>query len=284
MIVPDYSRQFEHIDHAVTGSAVIGVIGAGGAGKLVEHLARCGIGEIWICDPDVVSATNLATQGYYLDQVGKPKVAALEENIRRVDPRVTIRAFAIRYQDLQPHDREDMWRRVSLMLAMTDHFETQMAINTDALTFGVDTIFAMMGDGLRQMEVTATFPDVVAEGGGCHACHIWPRVKAYRNGFKNKEVIPSHIVSADALNAQLEYIALSRLHLKASSSKPIAEIARRFSKSPCLLTQLDPTFWPENPASYGVLPPELGLFTTHLFSIDTPKEWTCEACGTVGTK
>src|SRR2546422_811940 len=40
MIVPDYSRQFEHIDHAVTGSAVIGVIGAGGAGKLVEHLAR----------------------------------------------------------------------------------------------------------------------------------------------------------------------------------------------------------------------------------------------------
>jgi hypothetical protein len=138
----------------------------------------------------------------------------------------------------------------------------------------------MMGEGLRQMEVTATFPEVVAEGGGCHACHIWPRVKAHRNGFHNKAVIPSHIVSADALNAQLGYIALSRLHLKAGSSKRIAEIARRFSKSPCLLTQLDPTFWPEHPGSYGAVPSELGLFTARLFSLDSPRGWVCEACGT----
>jgi hypothetical protein len=33
-----------------------------------------------------------------------------------------------------------MWRRVSLMLAMTDDFETQMAINADALAFGVDAL------------------------------------------------------------------------------------------------------------------------------------------------
>jgi hypothetical protein len=284
MLAPDYSRQIEHIDHAITNSAVLGVIGVGGAAKLVEHLVRCGVREVWICDPDTVSATNLATQGYYPDQVGMPKVEALEEILRRTEPGITVRAFAARYQDIVPQEREEMWRRVSLMMAMTDHFETQMAINSDALKFRVDTIFAMMGDGLRQMEITATFPEVVENGGGCHACHIWPRVKAYRNGFENKAVIPSHIVSADALNAQLEYLALSRLHLNAGSTRPIAEIARRFSASPCLLTQLDPTFWPENPDSYGSIAPEFGLFTTRLFAIDSPKGWICEACGTAGTK
>ena len=216
--------------------------------------------------------------------MGKPKVEALEEILRRVEPRITVRAFATRFQDIPPQARKEMWGRVSLMMAMTDHFETQMAINADALKFSVDTIFAMMGDGLRQMEITATFPEVVESGGGCHACHIWPRVKAYRNGFENKAMIPSHIVSADALNAQLEYLSLSRMHLKAGSTRPIAEIARQFSGSPCLLTQLDPTFWPENPGSYGLIPPEFGLFTTRLFAINSPKGWICEACGTAGAK
>lgn len=280
---PDFSRTAEHVDAAITAAAEITCIGCGGAATLIMNLARCGVAKFILIDPDVVSATNIATQNYFADQIGMPKPVALAANIRRINPHAEIETYCLRYEDLLRVEREALWQCSDIVLAMTDSHTVQMAINRDALAFDKPAIFAMMGIGLQQMEVTATFPEVVASGGGCHACHAWPRVKAYRDdGFKNPDVIGSHAVSADMLNAQLAYLVLARLHAQAGSDRRVRRLADQFATAPCLLTQLDPGFWPQQPEVYGSVTPAMQLFTTRTFGLDSPKGWVCEACGTAG--
>ncbi|MDP3179869.1 MAG: sulfur carrier protein ThiS adenylyltransferase ThiF [Spirochaetaceae bacterium] len=79
------------------GRKSVGIAGAGGLGSnCAQALVRSGIGELVIADFDLVSESNLDRQFFFLDQVGKPKVEALAENLRRIDPRPNIAAHAIR--------------------------------------------------------------------------------------------------------------------------------------------------------------------------------------------
>jgi hypothetical protein len=280
--IPDLSRVDEHLNRDLLCAATVAFIGVGGAVTIGAHFARCGVSKFIAIDPDTVSATNIATQGYFPDQIGKLKTAAFAENIGRINPAAAIRAIGAAYEDLRTCEHNELWREADLVLAMTDQHAVQVAINRDALAAGKSTIFAMMGDGLQQMEVTATIPGAVAAGNGCFECQVWPRVIAYREGFKNRRVIGSHIVSAEMLNSQIAYLALGLLHHLVGSPRPIAKLGARFAARPCLITQLDPDLWRSDPDSYGIVPPGMELFTTKLFPLDSPKGWICEACGTAG--
>lgn len=64
-----------------------GIAGAGGLGSNVAvSLARAGVGRLVIADHDSVEPSNLNRQQYFVDQVGRPKVEALRENLLRVNP------------------------------------------------------------------------------------------------------------------------------------------------------------------------------------------------------
>lgn len=81
---------FEEIRNMLQ-SKTVGIAGAGGLGSnCAVALARVGIGTLVITDFDVVSESNLNRQYYFGDQVGKPKVEALAENILRINPSVHI--------------------------------------------------------------------------------------------------------------------------------------------------------------------------------------------------
>ena len=69
----------------------IGIAGAGGLGSNVAvHLVRTGIKKLKIADFDVIDESNLNRQFYFMDQVGKPKVEALRENLLRIAPDLDI--------------------------------------------------------------------------------------------------------------------------------------------------------------------------------------------------
>jgi len=81
---------FDEIKNKLGGRKV-GIAGAGGLGSnCAVALARVGTGTIIIADFDVVSGDNLNRQYYFKDQAGMPKVKALAENIRRIDPAIRV--------------------------------------------------------------------------------------------------------------------------------------------------------------------------------------------------
>lgn len=67
--------------------AVIGIAGCGGLGSnAAMALARIGIGKIILVDFDIVEPTNLNRQQYFINDIGKRKVDALEEKLKMINP------------------------------------------------------------------------------------------------------------------------------------------------------------------------------------------------------
>lgn len=72
---------------AALRASTVGIAGAGGLGSnAAAALARAGVGRLIIADFDRIEITNLNRQQYFLSQVGRIKVLALRENLRRINP------------------------------------------------------------------------------------------------------------------------------------------------------------------------------------------------------
>ena len=77
--------------------AVVGIAGAGGLGSNVaSHLVRAGVRRFVIADFDVVSPSNLNRQFFFRDQIGRRKVEALAENLRRIEPDLELTLHDVR--------------------------------------------------------------------------------------------------------------------------------------------------------------------------------------------
>ena len=75
----------------------VGIAGCGGLGSnCAAALARMGIGKLIIADFDRVDQSNLNRQYYFKDQLGQFKVDALSENLKRIDPQLTIEAHNVK--------------------------------------------------------------------------------------------------------------------------------------------------------------------------------------------
>lgn len=69
----------------------IAIVGVGGIGSNVAvNLVRSGITWLRIIDFDRVEPSNLNRQFYFYEQIGRHKVEALAENLRRIQPELHI--------------------------------------------------------------------------------------------------------------------------------------------------------------------------------------------------
>lgn len=72
----------------------IAVFGLGGLGSNIAiMLARLGVGTLKIVDFDNVDFTNLNRQSYFLDNIGKPKTLALENQLQKINPYISIETY-----------------------------------------------------------------------------------------------------------------------------------------------------------------------------------------------
>jgi sulfur carrier protein ThiS adenylyltransferase len=77
--------------------ARIGIAGAGGLGSnCAMNLVRSGFTQFVIVDFDVVEESNLNRQFYFYDQIGRPKVDALKENLLRINPDLSIKPWQLK--------------------------------------------------------------------------------------------------------------------------------------------------------------------------------------------
>ena len=66
---------------------IIGIAGAGGIGSNVaRYLAQAQVPRIRVVDFDRVESSNLNRQFYGVDQIGRPKVKCLRDNLKKIYP------------------------------------------------------------------------------------------------------------------------------------------------------------------------------------------------------
>lgn len=72
----------------------IGIGGAGGLGSNVAMmLVRSGFKKIDIVDKDVIDASNLNRQQYFIDEIGQPKVDITRKRLLDINPSLDLRVY-----------------------------------------------------------------------------------------------------------------------------------------------------------------------------------------------
>ena len=166
-------------------------VGVGGAASFIEDLARCGVGEFVLIDPDVVAESNIATQQVYRKDIGRPKVTALARRLRDVNPVVRIREISAGLDQLDDNEMRALCHdpiggsapAVTVLCGLTDNFFAQARINALALHLGVPSLCAQVWHQGRGAEITFTYPGLTP---ACHRCVLASRYRAYlTEGFVN---------------------------------------------------------------------------------------------------
>jgi sulfur carrier protein ThiS adenylyltransferase len=104
----------------------VGVAGAGGLGSNCAHvLVRCGFERLVVADFDVVEPSNLNRQFFFADQVGRSKVEALKENLRRINPALSMTTYQIR---LTEESMRQIFAQCDVVVEAFDKAETKAVL------------------------------------------------------------------------------------------------------------------------------------------------------------
>ena len=82
------------------GKAKVGIAGAGGLGSnCAQALVRSGFKNFKIVDFDLLSYSNLNRQFFFASQVGRKKIDALSENLKKINPDILIESLDLKVSE-----------------------------------------------------------------------------------------------------------------------------------------------------------------------------------------
>lgn len=205
---------------------VIVCVGTGGARSFLENCARSGFRNYVLIDADVVSPSNVATQGVFISEMGKKKVEVIRDRIRDINPDATV-VCVDKFLDDRMSDREfkgylDTFPGKKptdyLILGCTDNFEAQKRSSLLALKYGSPYLAAMMYEAGAAAEIIFVYPGVTES---CPRCLLRDRFEKYENGFVNDvDSSACPIFATERMNALKGYIALMLLLYHEDSKSP----------------------------------------------------------------
>lgn len=227
-------------------------VGTGGAATFLEDLARCGVGEFVLIDPDTVTESNIATQQVYRKDLGRPKVTAIAERLRDVNPGIRVREVGMSLDSLDDRTVQILCREpfgaeepaVTLLCGLTDNFLAQARVNALALHMGLPSLCAQVWREGRGAEITFTYPGLTP---ACHRCVLASRYRAYlAEGYVNDVTSAgTPIFATSRLNSIKGFLALALLHHggDAAAQAPgarFAGLAARIGARNLLVLRMDP--------------------------------------------
>ncbi len=114
--------------HRRLKQSVVGIAGVGGLGTAVAvALARIGVGKLILVDFDVVEPSNLNRQQFFVDQIGQPKVAAMQANLARINPYVQVETHNLR---LTPENIPEIYGEVDVLVEAFDAADQKAMLMT----------------------------------------------------------------------------------------------------------------------------------------------------------
>lgn len=208
--VLDTNRLVGGVDIELMKKSKIVVVGVGGANQIVESLVRTNAHNLICIDFDTVDTNNLITQGYYVNEIGKPKVEALGNRLKQINPEINYEGINANLFDLDEDEIEGIFSDADLLLMMTDSFDAQVKGNQLSLKYGIPAIFALMYYKGCAGEISFNIPDIFS------LSHKDALIERYAANFDSKvESVTSTggtIFQTQYLNGAIGIMALHILH------------------------------------------------------------------------
>jgi len=145
-----YSRQIELQGWGAEGQerlleSRVFVAGMGGLGcPAATYLAVAGVGEIVVCDGDVVERSNLNRQFLYTrDDLTRPKAPIAAAQLRRLNPDVKVTPVIA---EIDRSSAQELIEGADLVLDCLDNPETRIALNRAAIARGIPMVYAAVAE------------------------------------------------------------------------------------------------------------------------------------------
>ena len=145
----------------------VAILGCGtGGSKIAMELARAGVGQITLCDPDLMEFANVSRHEGDLLDVGKPKTLVAAERIYRINPAIKVKTYTEDIFDRSWNDIASVFA-CDLVVAATDRTSVQFLINDVTQKLKVSCVFGGCYEEALGGEVFYTLPECVMP---CLAC------------------------------------------------------------------------------------------------------------------
>jgi len=234
--LPEFARVQEAYHLPTMAAARVISVGCGGSAGFLADLARAGVGEFVLIDPDTIAAENVGTQAVYRSDLGRPKVSALAEVLIDISPHARVWTVQASLDDLD----DGAVRRLAvgwlpgsdgprpastLLCAFTDAFAAQARVARLGLHLGVPVLGGIVYAEGRGVELTFAAPGVTP---ACIRCAQRSRYVAYLDqGYVNTVGSAGTPIAATArLNALKLPVALALLHRSAGDAREHPAVQR----------------------------------------------------------
>ena len=197
-----YSRQIMLPEIDASGQiqlakARVLIVGLGGLGSPAAlYLAASGVGQLTLCDPDIVELSNLQRQIAHDDaSIGESKADSAAASGQRLNPTISINARPTEFS-------AEMVSGQDVVLDCTDNFDTRYAISDACVTAGVPLV---SGAAIRWEGQLSVF-DPRDSGNACYRC-LYPKANGEALDCATNGVAAAAVGSIGVLQA-LEAVKL----------------------------------------------------------------------------
>jgi sulfur carrier protein ThiS adenylyltransferase len=185
-----FSRQQDIVPAERLGSCAISIIGVGAIGRQVAlQLAAMGAPHLQLIDFDVVEESNLASQGYLEEDLGRRKVEATAAMCRRINSQLQVPTVNERFR--RSMDVGDV------VLVCVDKIETRRLIWE-----AVKDRARFFGDARMSAEVVRVLAAADSAGRGHYPTTLFVAEQAYAGSCTAKSTIYTANIAAGLLIGQ----------------------------------------------------------------------------------
>ena len=201
-------------------AAKVCIVGAGGIGNpVVTQLVAIGIGKVRIVDRDVIEVTNLHRQHLYTDDdIGKVKVEAAAERLRKLNPGVEIEPVPT---SVTKYTAESIVNGFDVVIDALDSVDARYALNDACIKHNIPFIYAgalgMLGSVTTIIPsktacLRCIFPELNEEEmPACSTEGVHPSILYLVGGIQVSEAVKIITGQQPSLVNKLMYIDLNEL-------------------------------------------------------------------------
>jgi len=215
MILKDFSRIEEAVDSPLFQNSHVVGVGDGGAYSFYDAIARTGVGKLTVLDYDEVEESNIVRQGFLTSDIGKKKVDAQGEHLKKVNSGLKYHGITKDFLTMTDEELDSIFEDADIFLFLTDSFAAQSFGNKLALKYNKPAIWAGYYEKSHCAEIVFTIPGVTP---GCFRCAVSPRYKVQNN---SKEEIKASSDSNTMFHSMLldSYIGMLMLAILHNDTK-----------------------------------------------------------------
>lgn len=180
----------------------------GGGYRLIDDLAKCGIGACSIVDFDIVSPSNIARQDFNHTHIARRKVEVAAERLRKTNPDIEIETCILNYNAISEEEHDQLFGHTDLLICSADSFLVDARGNREAIRLKKPSLFIGLYRGGRAGEIIYWYPGLTP---ACYRCICASRYQAFANGQGNVSSDGSTIFDLRMVDSVAGQIALGLL-------------------------------------------------------------------------